>query len=89
MFKGLKIRERINISFIDSDFVPLMCQENYLSSASKKPIKTASEFHQIVKATEGFVEGDLLNKRIRKDQNWILMPNMMFNQCVYPAEMIS
>ena len=87
MFRGLKIRERINIAFVDSDFVPLMCQENYLSSVSKKKEKekySADEFRNIVKATEGFVTGDLINKKIRKDQNWLLMPLLMFNQCVYP-----
>lgn len=35
------------------------------------------------------MNGDLINKKIRKNQNWVLMPHLMFNQCVYPTEMVS
>lgn len=50
MFNTLNIRERVNIAFVDSDFVPLMCHENYLSSAKKKGNKL-EDFQKIVKAT--------------------------------------
>jgi hypothetical protein len=43
------------------------------------------EFHQVVRATEGIVMGDLLDRTIIKSQNYCLMPNKMFLSCVYPC----
>jgi replication factor C subunit 1 len=84
-FRGLKIRERVNLSFVDSDMVPLLCQENYLASASKNTNKSLESWKNIVQATESFVIGDMIDKSIRKEQKWSLMPCSMFMSCVYPA----
>lgn len=36
-------------------------------------------------ANDGFVLGDLLDSRIRKEQDWGLMPAYGFMTCVYPT----
>lgn len=51
--------------FIDSDIVPIMVHENYLSSMKKGKLNK-KEFHNLVKANDGFVLSDLLDTRIRK-----------------------
>lgn len=55
----------------------------------KKGKLNPNQFHQLVKATEGFVLGDILDKNIRKEQDWSLMPAVGFMTCVYPTEMVS
>jgi hypothetical protein len=42
-----------------------MIHENYLNAAKKNKM-SKTEFHKLVKATEGFVVADLLDKKIRK-----------------------
>ena len=42
IFKGMT--QRVDIAFIDSDFVPLLVQENYLSACAKKKLKR-KQFH--------------------------------------------
>jgi hypothetical protein len=62
--------------------VPLMVHENLLSSARKAP-PSVKEFHSLVQGVEGFVIGDLLDRSIRKEQEWGLMPSYGFMSCVY------
>lgn len=38
IFKGMTISQRVDTAFIDSDFVPLLVQENYLSACAKKKL---------------------------------------------------
>ena len=33
--------------------------------------------------------GDVINRKVKKNQNYVLMPNVMFCECVYPSEKIS
>ena len=35
-FRSMKITERVDLTYVDSDMVPLMIQENYLSASMKK-----------------------------------------------------
>lgn len=35
------------------------------------------------------VEGDLVDRKIMRTQNYFAMPNKMFLTCVYPTEMVS
>lgn len=55
----------------------------------KKDKLSMKDFHNLVKATEGFVLGDMLDKNIRKQQDYSLMPAVGFMTCVYPTQMIS
>ena len=87
IFQKMKIQERIDLGFVDSDFVPLMCQENYLSSCKRN--LNYQDFRNLVKATDSLVSGDIITKKIRKNQEFTLMPNQMFMECVYPTEMVS
>jgi len=64
-FDGLKISERVECFFVDSDMVPLMIHENILTSASKRPFDS-SKFHKFVQGIKGFVIGDMLDRTIRK-----------------------
>jgi replication factor C subunit 1 len=68
--------------------VPLMVHENILTSASKKPYDL-QRLHNLVQGLKGFVVGDMLDRTIRKEQEWGLMPSYGFMSCVYTTEKIS
>jgi hypothetical protein len=50
MFKDMTISQRVDLAYVDSDMVPLMIQENYLSACPKKKLNLR-EFRKVVKAT--------------------------------------
>jgi hypothetical protein len=87
-FNRMRIGERTDCFFVDSDMVPLMIQENLLSSARKTSL-SQNEFHSLVQGVKGMVIGDLLDRTIRKEQEWGLMPSYGFMTCVYAPEKIS
>lgn len=82
LFRGMTISQRIDLTYVDSDMVPLMVQENYLTACQKKKMNR-KDMHQLVKATEGFVSADLIDKKIQRTQQYSLMPGKMFLGCVY------
>ena len=51
----------------------------------KKDKLNRNEFHNLVKATEGFVLADQIDTKIRKNQEWGLMPASGFMGTVYPC----
>lgn len=87
-FGGLSISQRTDLFFIDSDLVPIMVHENLLAS-SRKPKMNTIQFHSFVKGLEGVVIGDMLDRMIRREQEWGLMPSYGFMSCVYSTEKIS
>lgn len=74
--------------FIDSDFVPIMVHENYLTSMKKGKL-TPQDFKKLVKANDAFVLADLIDTRVRKQQDWGLMPAFGFMSSVYPSQMVA
>lgn len=61
----MRIADRTDCFFVDSDMVPLMVQENILLSARRASLNQ-NEFHSLVQGVKGMVIGDLLDKTIRK-----------------------
>ena len=84
----MKIPERTECFFVDSDIVPLMIHENLLTS-NKKGKMNLQQFHSLVQGLEGFVVGDMLDRSIRKQQEWGLMPSYGFMTSVYATQKIS
>lgn len=40
-------------------------------------------------ATDSFVTADIINRKIKRDQHYSLMPSSMFMDCVYPMHLVS
>lgn len=47
------------------------------------------QIHSLTQGYKGMVLGDMLDKDIRKKQEWGLMPAYGFMSCVYPTQKIS
>jgi replication factor C subunit 1 len=86
-FRGLRITERTDLFFVDSDLVPLIVHENLL--ASRKGPLNLKQLRSLAQGLKGMVLGDMLDRNIRKEQEWGLMPSFGFMTCVYPTEKIS
>lgn len=50
IFKDMSITQRVDLTFVDSDMVPLMIQQNYLSANNKKKLDK-KQMKNLVKAT--------------------------------------
>lgn len=49
----------------------------------------SKDFHSLVQGVKGMVIGDMLDRTIRKEQEWGLMPSYGFMSTVYSTEKIS
>ena len=64
--RKLTHKERIDLFFIDYDFIPLYIHENYLSGFS--------DLNKLADAADSIAFSDLINKKIRTDGEWSLLP---------------
>jgi replication factor C subunit 1 len=75
----MTFREKMDMFFIDYDLIPLLVHENYLSTF-KDPQK--DDINILVKMTEHISVSDLLEKKIRSQQEWNLLQNKGFHSCL-------
>ena len=47
---------------------------------------TPKQFHNFAQGFEGFVVGDMLDRNIRKQQEWGLLPSYGYMTCVYTTQ---
>jgi replication factor C subunit 1 len=82
---SLSLSQRMDLVFSDMDLIPLLIQENYLNH---RPNIAGSEMQRlmvIAKAAEAISLGDLINTKIRRYQEWNLMPISAAVGNVYPC----
>jgi replication factor C subunit 1 len=67
--------------FIDYDLIPLLIHENYLNCYNSQSSGIA-DLQSLVKSTEHISVGDLLEKKIRSQQEWTLLQNKGMHSCL-------
>lgn len=85
--KNMSLMDKSDLFFHDYSIGPLFVQENYLSSSpdaakydSKKAIVLAS------RAADSIADGDLVDKTIRSNNSWNLLPTQAMFASVIPGE---
>ena len=68
-----RFRDKLDLFFIDHEWVPLLIQDNYLNSMEKKD--SAQDIEAMANASEFISLGDSLNRQIRVNMDWSLLPN--------------
>ena len=63
-------RDKLDLFFIDHEFVPLLVQDNYLNM-----FQDHDDIEALANAADFVSQGDLVNIKIRTEQNWSLLPN--------------
>lgn len=89
------MKERLNLFFVDSEFIPLIVQNCLRNSfqfpkveAKSKDLKNKQifELRQKFSLACDYIEiGDILNRSIRKYQNWKLSPLSGLFSSVFPT----
>lgn len=69
-YAKFNFREKLNMFFLDYDLVPLLMHENYLSGFKDK---NQSTLLKIAKSSDHISFGDIIDKRIRTNNQWNLL----------------
>mmetsp|Transcript_28686 Transcript_28686/g.52242 ORF Transcript_28686/g.52242 Transcript_28686/m.52242 type:complete len:845 (-) Transcript_28686:94-2628(-) len=80
----MPVSERMEQFFVDHSLVHLLVQENYLKSIASKPVDE-DLLESCAQSALLIAEGDVVNDRIRRHQQWDLLPSMGLISTVYPA----
>ncbi|CAD8135885.1 unnamed protein product [Paramecium octaurelia] len=76
--RQMSLRDMLDMFFLDYDLIPLIIQDSYILSHHQ-------DINDVAKAAELIAEGDIISKKIRRDQQWSLMPSFGFLSSVYPS----
>ena len=77
-------RSKQDLFFIDHEFVPLLVQESYLNSFGTDRTEL-EDLEKMAEAADFISMGDLINVKIRRDQNWSLLPDYGTMSSVAPC----
>mmetsp|Transcript_9555 Transcript_9555/g.21892 ORF Transcript_9555/g.21892 Transcript_9555/m.21892 type:complete len:816 (-) Transcript_9555:75-2522(-) len=80
----MPVSERMEQFFVDHSLVHLLVQENYLKSIGSKAVDDEL-LESCAQSAALIAEGDIVNERIRRRQEWDLLPSMGLISTVYPA----
>ena len=85
-------RSKIDLFFIDHEFVPLLVQENYLnaqmSASNRRRQDELGELEAIAEASDCISYGELVSNKIRRDMVWSLLPDYGTLSAVAPCMVI-
>ena len=62
--RGLRYREKVDLFFIDFDFIPLLIHENYVLAMTNEP----NQLKRLSLAADSIVLGDVMNKYMRDNK---------------------
>ncbi|XP_053992345.1 uncharacterized protein LOC128883723 isoform X2 [Hylaeus volcanicus] len=85
----LSLNDKLDAFFVDYDFIPLHIQENYVQAYStfcqrlQTPIMETIE--TLASVADSISYSDVVNRKIRRDGCWTLLPDFGFFSTVLPA----
>eukprot|EP00747_Dinoflagellata_sp_TGD_P063421 gnl/TRDRNA2_/TRDRNA2_153437_c5_seq3.p1 gnl/TRDRNA2_/TRDRNA2_153437_c5~~gnl/TRDRNA2_/TRDRNA2_153437_c5_seq3.p1 ORF type:complete len:913 (+),score=207.98 gnl/TRDRNA2_/TRDRNA2_153437_c5_seq3:54-2741(+) len=82
--KNLSFNDRLDLFFVDHSLVGLLIQENYLNAVSKR--NDLEIMNRAAYSADLMTVSDLINSRIRDEQDWSLLPDLGVLGAVYPAQ---
>ena len=82
-------RDKLDLFFVDYDWVPLLVQEGYLNSMQNRGrAPGVQDLEDMANASEFISLGDSINTQLRTRQDWSLLPNLGMCAAVAPAMII-
>eukprot|EP00252_Welwitschia_mirabilis_P003820 TRINITY_DN1388_c0_g1_i1.p1 TRINITY_DN1388_c0_g1~~TRINITY_DN1388_c0_g1_i1.p1 ORF type:complete len:950 (-),score=248.13 TRINITY_DN1388_c0_g1_i1:318-3167(-) len=87
----LRMDERMELCMSDPDLVPLFIQENYLNyrpSIASNDGDGSLRMDLISRAAESIADGDIINKQIRRYQQWQHSQMSAFASSIIPASLV-
>ena len=71
--------------FLDYNITPLLVQESYLSSMENNFTESIDDVKRMANAANSLSLGDTFDNRMRKDNNWSLLPDIGISMAVAPS----
>lgn len=78
-----RFRDKLDLFFIDHEWVPLLIQDNYLNSMDRRD--SLQDIEAMATASEFISLGDCLNRQVRVNMDWSLLPNYGVCSSIAPA----
>eukprot|EP00917_Polyrhabdina_sp_WS-2016_P026073 GHVP01056048.1.p2 GENE.GHVP01056048.1~~GHVP01056048.1.p2 ORF type:complete len:882 (+),score=181.99 GHVP01056048.1:5348-7993(+) len=89
-YKKSSFSDLLDYFFVDYDLMPLLMNENYLNTLSNnKALTNTAAISKAAEAADSFAFGDVLNKSIRMDGNWGLLPEVAVFTLIIPGAIAS
>lgn len=76
-------RQKLDLFFIDYEMIPLLVQENYLNSMGDR--QTPADIENLADAADFISIGDCINRQVRTNQDWSLLPNFGVCSTIAPC----
>lgn len=73
----------MDLFFIDYDLIPLLVQENYLTSMADR--KSLDDINAMADAADSISFGDVINRQVRTNQDWSLLPDLGLASAIAPC----
>lgn len=84
-FRDMDYRERMDMFFIDYDFVPLLVQENYLKAFESNWGNGMADLKRMANAASYISMSDTVQKRVRGNMEWTLLQDLGFTSSIAPC----
>ena len=85
--KDMTMNDKSDLFFHDYSLAPLFVQENYLKVVPRAP--KSEHLDLIAKTADSLSFGDMVEKRIRSNMSWSLLPVQAMFSSVIPGELMS
>ena len=79
----LSFSQRLDLSFVDYDLIPLLIQQNYPRCVEK--VTDPRALAGVARAAEYIAQGDVVSNTMRQSQNWSLLSEYCALSCVAPS----
>lgn len=81
-----RFQQKLDLFFIDHDWVPLLVQESYLNSMGQR--QELEDIEAMAQAAEFISLGDSINRQIRTNMQWGLLPQLGTCGAVAPVLLV-
>ena len=72
---GPSLAERMEYFFLDIDMTPIWIHEAWPKQAQSQQCNLLAALHNMSEVAESLSDSDLINQKIRGEQNWSLLPS--------------
>ena len=84
-FEKLSYRDKVDLFFVDYNFIPLLIQDSYLSGFESNWGKSNYDIIRMAQASDFLSLGDNVSNQIMGNQQWTLLPDLALTHVIAPC----
>ena len=81
-----RFRDKLDLFFVDHEWVPLLVQESYLTSMEKR--NSLQDIQAMAEAADCISTGDQINRQLRTKMDWSLLPDVGIFSSIAPCTLV-